>query len=296
MKKRQQLPNAQTFTIMFRGYANADMPQYHVGDGVRIYLNLLQGDRLEPNVKHMNAVMELCARGGDLESMYTIFKSSNETSRAPDRFTYTILLNGLRASTEPLDLSQQEQRQEVTEATPLMKARVIWREVIERSRQGRLVLDENLVCAMGQMLLTGTKADAREVPELLEMTMGVPRPGSESAARPDMGSHRSHARLPPAVAAGPGQSGPGNKTLSLILQALARSVDTKAVPHYWGYFTSGSRDRIRPDRDRHPDRDAEGHALAHGVSSCHEGLSARHTEPKLICERGTCSGSDAVEF
>jgi hypothetical protein len=247
MKKRAQIPNAQAYTIVFSGCANSSRPQNFVGDAIKIYQNLLRSERPDANVMHMNAVMDLCAKAGDLESMYTVFSSSNETTRAPDRYTYTILLNGLRATTSPdespvgsADPSDPEYAPEPREPTPMMKARVLWDEVLSKWRQGRLVLSESLVCAMGQMLLTDTISAAREVPALLETTMGIPRPNAER--RPEAAGHPIE-RL---VKVRPGELEAGHKTLSLALQAVTRSRDTSSVMWYWNFFTKTS--GLRPDR------------------------------------------------
>ncbi len=62
MKKRGQPPNAQTYTILFRGFAKSQHPTLAVSEAVRIYTTMLDSPRLPLNTIHLNAVLEVCAR------------------------------------------------------------------------------------------------------------------------------------------------------------------------------------------------------------------------------------------
>ena len=62
MKKRAQIPNAKTYTIIFRGCAQSLHPKLAVSEATRIYNFMLNLGSLKPNTIHMNAVLEVCAR------------------------------------------------------------------------------------------------------------------------------------------------------------------------------------------------------------------------------------------
>ena len=96
MKKRGQLPNVQTFTVLFRGCARSQHPKLAVAEAVKHYNMLMADKRLQPNSIHLNAVLNVCARAGDLDSMFLIADTVNDSTRAPTAYTYTTILNALR--------------------------------------------------------------------------------------------------------------------------------------------------------------------------------------------------------
>ncbi|EGS17807.1 uncharacterized protein CTHT_0071570 [Thermochaetoides thermophila DSM 1495] len=178
MKKRAQIPNAKTYTIIFRGCAQSLHPKLAVSEATRIYNFMLNLGSLKPNTIHMNAVLEVCARAGDIDSLLTVLKSANETVRAPDAHTFTIVLNALRYDVKKLEngrlgLVDQEVQEEIQRNVG--KARALWADVLARWRSGRLLLDEPLVVAMGRILATGDYKDCDSILDLMEETMKVPR-------------------------------------------------------------------------------------------------------------------------
>lgn len=61
--------------------------------------------------------------------------------------------------------------------------RKLWGDVVGRWRKGDLIVDQPLVCAMGRLLLLGSRRSRWEdVFALVEQTMNIPRwkPGTES--------------------------------------------------------------------------------------------------------------------
>ena len=105
MKKRAQQPNAQTFTIIFRGCALSQHPKVAVSEAVKLYQNMLSVGRIKPNTIHLNAVLQVCAKASDLESMFSILTSSDDPLRSPNNLTYTTILNALRRKTEDATFS-----------------------------------------------------------------------------------------------------------------------------------------------------------------------------------------------
>lgn len=96
MKKRGQIPNAKTYTVIFRGCAGSLHPKLAVSEATRIYNFMVKHATLKPNTIHMNAVLEVCARARDIESLFTVLSTANTGIRTPDSCTYTIVLNALR--------------------------------------------------------------------------------------------------------------------------------------------------------------------------------------------------------
>lgn len=181
MKKRGQLPNAQTYTTIFRGCAKSPHAKLAVYQATRLYYSMLDSERIKPNTIHMNAVLHVCARAKDLESLFSVAKTANDRTRMPDNLTYTTVLNGLRFSTaQPHHRSASGEGEEVSvdkerASVSVGRARAVWEEVVTRWRQGLIVVDEELVCAMGRVLLMGSNHDKDDILALVEQTMGIAR-------------------------------------------------------------------------------------------------------------------------
>ncbi|KAK4106914.1 hypothetical protein N658DRAFT_439858 [Parathielavia hyrcaniae] len=259
MKKRAQIPNAKTYTIIFRGCALSLHPKLAVSEATRLYNFMLKQGALKPNTIHMNAVLEVCARAGDLESLFTVLSSVNGKLRSPDAHTYTIVLNALRhdvGKTEKsnLGLVDTEVRREMQKN--IQRARAIWGDVISYWRSAKLIIDEHLVFSMGRILTAGDYKDNESVLELLEQTMQLPRfdkpnvqlPTLSSSAGlavpdnqvPDLSAMSGKARRELAnsrASSSPLYAKPGNKTLSLVLTVLTNTRKTSSAPRYWSYLT-----------------------------------------------------------
>lgn len=177
MKKRAQLPNAHTFTIIFKGCANSGHPKLAVGEALKIYNAMLSSSRLKPNTIHLNAVLDVCARAGDLESMFVALRSAGGL-RAPDKMTYTIILNALRHQPSNLvnpNEDPKEQAKAVARSieTTIARAKLVWDEVITRWKKGEIIMDEELLCAMGRLLLLGGTKETDSVLRVLGEVLGI---------------------------------------------------------------------------------------------------------------------------
>lgn len=252
MKKRSQEPNAQTFTIIFRGCARSQHPKLAVNEAVKLYQNMMTAGRIKPNTIHLNATLQVCAKAGDIESMFSILTSSTGPLRSPNNLTYTTIFNALRKNAEQAEGNSFERLQDKEvkreKETAITRAKSIWNEVVQKWRSGSLVIDEELVCAMGRILLMGGYKDADAIESLIEQTMMIPRTnnkglsGQESATPPVTGPV-TQAPGVPAI----NYALPGNNSLSLVLEAVERTRRTTQAVKYWNLFTLHH--KVVPDAD-----------------------------------------------
>ncbi|KAK0623622.1 hypothetical protein B0T14DRAFT_602167 [Immersiella caudata] len=246
MKKRVQLPDAKTFTIIFRGCAKSKHPKLAVSEALRIYNSMIVNERISPNIYHLNGVLEVCNNAGDLDSMFTVLETMNNGTRKPDSWTYTIVLNALRNSPHKLnhlDLDPAAAQRQVE--LVLGRAKMIWEDVMSRWNNGQILIDEALVCAMGRILAMGDYADKKSILGLLESTLRIPRfditEGSAVAGdtQPQLPAKDTgnHALTVPK---------PGNNALSLVMLSLELTKKTSVAPKYWQHFTSVF--GVKPDK------------------------------------------------
>lgn len=177
MKKRAQLPNAQTYTIIFKGCAESKHPKQAVNEALKIYNAMLSSTRLKPNTIHLNAVLDACARAQDLESIFVTLRSASGL-RAPNNLTYTIILNALRyqPNNEVLASDSTEERKATVRAsiqTTIERSRLVWDEVMTRWQNGEIIMDEELMCAMGRVLLLGGANETDAVLRIVCEVLGI---------------------------------------------------------------------------------------------------------------------------
>lgn len=249
MKKRAQIPNAKTYTIIFRGCAHSLHPKLAVAEATRIYNFMIKSGSIKPNTIHMNAVLEVCARAGDLESLFTVLATSNSGLRCPDAHTYTIVFNALRydvsnAGKANLGLIDDDVKREIQKN--IQRASSIWADVIENWRSARLIIDDHLVCAMGRILSTGDYKNNESVLELLEQTMQIPRFDKPNAKLPPVPNPLSNpettaapedaaAPITEAAAAkppAPEQAAPDTKDMTAKARRTLAETKAKATPLY----------------------------------------------------------------
>ncbi|CAI4211830.1 unnamed protein product [Parascedosporium putredinis] len=195
MKKRGQLPNAHTYTTLFKGCARSEHAKLAVAEAVKLYMTMLNSSRIPPNVIHLNAALEVCARALDVDAMMSVAATIDNKTRKPDALTYSTILNGLRAwvehQGENLKHAEKtgytEEDHKNTIAKTLEQARRIWQEVIRKSNSAQIVLDEGLVFSMDNQ----TRGPFLPLPT------------------------------------------PTTRTLSLILYALDRTRRARLALHYW---------------------------------------------------------------
>lgn len=178
MKKRAQLPDSRTFTILFRGFANHPGYPLSLNRALSIYQSMFAVNcPVKPSIIHTNAVLNVCARAMDVDAMLGVAaKLPTRGARAPNKVTFTTIINAIRTTTfkkgEALSVDEMwESRQ-----TAMNQGRRIWGEVRNRWQNRDIEVDEEMVCAMGRLLLLGsTDRDCDDVLSLVEQTMGIPR-------------------------------------------------------------------------------------------------------------------------
>ena len=278
MKKRAQHPDAHTYTIIFRGCTEHPDSQMALAKGLAFYHSMLSSKMITPNTIHMNAVLKMCARARDLDAMYTIVSTMPEKGvRAPNNLTYTTILNALRMhAVGDLrgSLTPMQKRQNIRQAC--LNARRLWADVVIRWRRGDVFIDEELVSAMGRILINGEPRDVDDVLSLVEQTMGIPRqtprlalptnaisqkePSSEVVAQTVQEQTRSlfvdeSTSLPedqqegqeiaidifkaprPTSRAANAYAKPGRNSLSLVMQVMDSLQRKEAAVTYWSIFT-----------------------------------------------------------
>ncbi|KAH6965549.1 hypothetical protein EDB82DRAFT_303626 [Fusarium venenatum] len=249
MKKRAQFPNAQTYTTLFRGLARSQHPKLAVAEAVKQYNNLLKDSRLEPNTTHLNAVLNVCNRAGDLDSMFSIVDTINDTTRAATAYTYATIISALRwnANSDIKDLTDDQKRFNIRNSVE--RAKVIWGEAMSKWRQGRLVIDEEFVCTMCRLMILSSEIDdKKEILDIVEQTMNVPNL-SKVQERSAVDARKTDPKTG-AVAKKDGNgvyASPGNNTLSLLLNVVHQTKQSSIGIKYWNFLVREH--NIEPDRD-----------------------------------------------
>ncbi|PHH54931.1 hypothetical protein CFIMG_001670RA [Ceratocystis fimbriata CBS 114723] len=180
MKKRKQQPSAKTYTLMFSSLAKSTHTSRAIREAVRIYLAMLNDKRNPPNTIHLNAVLEVCARGRDLESLYAVAATADKGLRQPDSITFAIMFNAMRNYLEEgpkMTATSQDTPEEYLRdhVMPMIKkAKSLWERVVEDWVKGRIEMTEKLVCAFGRLIMMGPWGIQIQVLLLLEQTMGIP--------------------------------------------------------------------------------------------------------------------------
>lgn len=196
MKKRGQQPDAYTFTILLRGLAmNAAGNRFALEKAETVFLSMhAPSSPVKPNNIHLNSMLNACAQAGDLDKMFEMAGNiPTGRHKGPDAVTYAIILNGIRASTETNSHETHEGHQNEKREKAVLHAKRIWADVIQQWVSGAVSIDENLVCAMGRVLLFTTRRALKDRPKmskpprwfkeaaddvlsLVEQTMQLPRP------------------------------------------------------------------------------------------------------------------------
>lgn len=288
MKKRGQRPDAHTYTIMLRGLSqHIDKPNA-VTEAVKIYNSIFApNSAVKPNTIHTNAIINVCARGGDMDSLWAVAGRLPERGAgSPDRITFSTILNAIRENTIKeaaksadrattskgrRDGAEEEaavEERRILYAKAVEDGRKLWEDISYRWRRADLVIDEQLVCAMGRLLLTcGEGKDMEQVLDLVEVTMNlrlrergkqnknqVPwlEAPADDASKPTYAGRTDQdkteaSKLPlkeSSVYATPGQN-----TLSMLLQACGqRRAIQHLSSHYWRLLTDPEGPyQIKPD-------------------------------------------------
>lgn len=187
MKKRGHKPSAQTITIMLRGYMENTRTPNAVRQALTVYNSIFApNSTVKPSIIHTNAILSVCAKGRDMDSLWSI--AGRLPERGPDTAdhrTYTTILTAITADAREraLKLGSKEQRQPPEERSlntdtifeqAIEDGHRLWTEVITRWRKGDMEIDAKLTCAMGRLLMLSSKRKHHhEIFALVEQTMNL---------------------------------------------------------------------------------------------------------------------------
>ncbi|KAL8670204.1 MAG: hypothetical protein Q9168_005250 [Polycauliona sp. 1 TL-2023] len=181
MKKRAQKPDAKTYTIILRGLSWHPDMQASLPLALKIYHSMFADNcPVKPNIIHTNAVLKVCALTRDLDALWGVTaKLPPKGAGAPNNLTFTTILNAIRviAWHEDKDLEDEDwEALNLRRQRAIIQGRRMWEEILPRWTAGDLFIDEELVCAMGRLLLLGsTERDNDDILSLVEQVMGLPR-------------------------------------------------------------------------------------------------------------------------
>ncbi|KAH8821610.1 hypothetical protein F5884DRAFT_716720 [Xylogone sp. PMI_703] len=189
MKKRAQQPDSHTYTIIFRGCAVHPNSAQALAKAMSIYHSMFaQNSAVKPNTIHMNAMLKMCAKAQDMDALFGVAAQMPEIGlRAPNNLSYTTIFNALRLHTindQRSDLTPSQK--ELNCRKVILDSRRMWSDITKLWHKGEIWIDEELVCAMGRILLMGDRRDWDDIFSLLEQTMNIPRqfPRQEHAMPP----------------------------------------------------------------------------------------------------------------
>lgn len=294
MKKRAQLPDAHTFTTLFRGLSWHSKFPLSVTRALSIYHSMYADNSpVRPSIIHTNAVLKVCALAGDMDALLGVAaRLPPRGNAAPNNLTFTTILNAIRS--DAFEAERGERRTPVKmkkQTQAVAQGRRLWEEIRERWERGDIYVDEELVCAMGRLLLIGNDdKECDDILSLVEQTMGLPRqvprigePGRRAPRRgnqvfdvpeddlpsldemvsvPQEGTSESEdpsgpesdpfACLPHGPPSSQAAVRPGRNTLSLLLDACVRVHMVRAAQNYWGLLTDPAGSyKISPDTDNY---------------------------------------------
>jgi len=184
MKKRAQFPDSYTYMMVLRGlcfrsHVGQPVREENVSKAVAIYTSMnAPTSRVKPNIMHTNAALNVCALALDMDALWSIAgQIPQKGPQAADSVTYTIILNAIRHAAygkNPEDAQLEQiaaRRQKAVD-----EGRRVWLDVIRKWRAGEVMIDENLVSAMGFLLLTSKRVeDWDNVLDLVQQTMNIKR-------------------------------------------------------------------------------------------------------------------------
>ncbi|KAN0076516.1 hypothetical protein V8E54_006658 [Elaphomyces granulatus] len=239
MKKRGNRPNPQTYTIMLKGLSQQFRhPGLNpVQTALSIYRSIsAPNSAVKPNIIHTNAMLLACARHGDMGALWLVVSDlPEEGSNAPDRMTYSSILDAIRETAQrDVDRTDPDKVDTILEirATAVRDGKKIWADIVRQWRNGKLIIDNYLVCAMARLLITGSnESDCYDVLALMNQTTGIPifankPPPSHCHNLSEQSSFELKERSPLFYAKNREQRDPG-----MDLEALENTRDEKRRTH-----------------------------------------------------------------
>lgn len=180
MKKRAQFPDSHTVLLLLRGLSNPPVHSTDVGQALALYHAMsAPNSKVKRTIIHTNAALKVCARAHDMDSLWSIASRIPERGAgSADNLTFTTILNAIRENAvndhNVIDVSEEQKRRNREEA--VAEGKRIWEDITGKWRTGDVQVDEELVCAMGRLMLIGSRpTDWDDVLSLVEQTMDIPR-------------------------------------------------------------------------------------------------------------------------
>lgn len=257
-----------------------------MGVGLSVYHSMTAPNaRVAPTIIHTNAMLKLCSRAYDMDSLWSIASRIPDTGPgSADHLTFTTILNAIKENaTVGGGFSEQEKtahnasRQEQA----VVEGRRIWEDIIGKWKSGDIQMDEELVVSMGKLLLIGQRPrDWDDVLSLVEQTMDIgrlmPKLGSAARQAEHIRGYADESKTP-VNDKGEGEEDdmhlpvgaefdkglvrkgrknsqqvilvePGNKTLALIMDACRKMMAARDGTQYWELLTSSDGYGIKPDQ------------------------------------------------
>lgn len=174
------MPNAKTYTIMLQGFSKQPQSRHWVKKAESVYRSIFSKQSItKPNVIHSNAMLGVCQRHGDMDSLWRIAgEMPDEGPEKPDQRTYSIILAALqhaaRNDIQKMDRSRIDEivaRQEKM----VIEGKRIWADVVYQWKENEMALNNQVVNSMAYLLLDGVHdSDFYDVFALYNQTMGIP--------------------------------------------------------------------------------------------------------------------------
>lgn len=280
MKKRAQFPDSYTYSRLLRGLSNNAQDSGVLAKALSLYHSMsAENSRVEPSIIHTNSMLKVCVRSNDMDAMWGVAaKIPDKGPGSANGITYATILNGIRQNLlVNVPGGEIDEEVAVRKERGIVEGRRVWEEIISKWRSGDLVIEEELVCAMGRLLLIGARPrDWDDVLSLVEQTMNIPRlvprlgtPARQEAGFPHLRApnvpedykfdddHLSPSKEPPrgseflpvTVSSKNSLSYayPSNNTLSMVQEACQKIVAFKAADKYWDMLTSPDKFSVIPD-------------------------------------------------
>ena len=151
-----------------------------VKDAMKIYDSISAfNSEVQPNTVHLNAAANVAARGGDMDSLWALLGRAKERGAgSPDVTTYTIILNAIQRDIvkRTAELLSRDKDADISEVfkSAISDGRKVWADVVMKWRDAEINVDEQLVCAMGRLLLMSkVQKDVMDVFMLVQQTMNI---------------------------------------------------------------------------------------------------------------------------
>ncbi|CAD6501865.1 BgTH12-02111 [Blumeria graminis f. sp. triticale] len=290
MKKRGQTPDAYTYTIILRGCSQHQHSKQALAKVLTIYQSMtLDKSPVKPNTIHTNAILKMCAASDDIETMLSIAADQPSSGpQASDAITFVTILNAIRhhaIGRLPMSPSTLQLKKNIREA--VLQGLEIWNDVMRRWRKGDMWIDEELVCAIGRLLLLSEERQHwDQIISIIETTMAIPRqlpiysnqikaplihdtqsqtqsvqaPSlsiSSSESQPQSSNGTPEVPITRVLSATTSlvdskvgvYTKPGRNTLSLIMNALLLLSSKEPATRYWKFFTEQL--SIEPDLENY---------------------------------------------